>query len=776
MRWPPYRGRRFAFATALMLLAGCQNPPPPPGLTPIEQPRGLQPAAPRVNGVIPPDRSGQRAFVERAAAAAPAPADEPLPPAGAGAATQGGDVTLNFADTDIREIVRTILGTTLKVNYTIDPAVHGTGSIETGKPLPRSALLPTLEGLLNQNGATVVERNGVYAVVPIAAGVVTNQAAGANSVGAGAQIVPLRYTAAKDLAKLLEPYVAEGAKISADNARNALLVSGDMAVRQTLISLIRAFDTNLLAGQSYALFPAGDDEPGKLAGEFRTVLQAQTQGPLEDIVHVLPMERVNAVLVVSSQARYIDAARRFFGLASRVEDATARAWHVYYVQNGQSTDLANLLQQAFTPGHVSAAAAAPGSTAPGATPLAMGATAGGASGFGSANTGSTATGSTSGLGGAAGTSGGGLSGGLAGATSGTGGGAGGGLGSGLTALPAAGAQSPATEPLSSESETGGAAENRIRIIANPVNNALLIYATPSEYSVIEGMLRKVDIVPLQVLIEATIAEVDLNDQLQYGTQFFFTTDHFAETLGPSATSSSIPNFPTLGSLPFPSTSPYFVLSKSPTFALAALADVTKVKVLSAPQVMVLDNQPARLQVGQQVPVLTGTATSTLAAGAPVVNSVDYHETGVIMQVTPRVNSGGLVTLDIAQEVSDVAQAATNTVAGSPTFDDQVFQTRVAVQDGQTVGMAGLIRDNTSEENSGIPFIKDIPLLSTLLSMQNNSRARTELLVLITPHVVHDQRDARALTEDLRNQLINAGLVPQQLERRGATGSANPNGL
>jgi general secretion pathway protein D len=147
-----------------------------------------------------------------------------------------------------------------------------------------------------------------------------------------------------------------------------------------------------------------------------------------------------------------------------------------------------------------------------------------------------------------------------------------------------------------------------------------------------------------------------------------------------------------------------------------------------------------------------------------------------MQVTPRVNSGGLVALDIAQEVSDVAAAATNSVVGSPTFDDQTFVTRLAVQDGQTVGMAGLIRDNVSNDNGGIPLLKDLPILGTLVSTQSNSRMRTELLVLITPHVVHDQRDARALTEDIRSQLIDAGLVPQQLQRKGSPGVANPNGL
>jgi general secretion pathway protein D len=753
--------RAAVFTVPLLLPAGCQQPSQP-GLEPLEQPGQVQAAEPRVSGTIPVDRSRQRAFVERGSATVPAVA----PSRAAATAGQAGDVTLNFVDTDIREIVRTILGTTLKLNYTIDPNVHGTGSIETGAPLTREAVLPALETLLNENGATLVERNGVYAVVPLAAGATRNLVSGTNAAGAGTEVVALRYAAAKDLAKVLEPFVAEGGKVNAEPGRNALIVSGDAAVRQTLVGLVRAFDIDILAGQSYALFPVGDSDPAKRASELERVLQAQSEGALSGIVRVIPMDRVNAVLVVSSQARYIDAARRFFRLTNQVEDATARSWHVYYVQNGQSNDLENLLQRAFTPRNVSPTGGPPGATAPGAEQLNIapgGAQGGGPGGFG----GVTGAGRGAGAGGL---------GGLGGAAGGGGaGGAAGGLGAGIPAPPTAEAAPPATEPLSTETGPGGAGiENRIRIIANRRNNALLIYATPTEYSVIEGMLRKIDIIPLQVLIEATIAEVDLNDQLQYGTQFFFKADHIAFTLGPSGTTT--PPIPNLGGLSFPSTSPYFILSKAPNVALAALANVSKVKILSAPQVMVLDNEPARLQVGQQVPVLTGTATSTLTTGAPIVNSVDYHATGVIMQVTPRVNSGGLVTLDIAQEVSDVAPQATNSVSGSPTFNDQTFRTRVAIQDGQTIGMAGLIRDNASDGNTGIPFLKDIPILGTIMSTQTGTRTRQELLVMITPHVVHDQRDARALTEDLRSQLINAGLVPQQLQRRGAPGLNNPNGL
>jgi general secretion pathway protein D len=748
----------FALA-AVAMAAGCQSASPPPHLAPLQEPASLQPAAPRVNGTIPNEFSQQHAYV------APGVTEHPTvaaPPPGA-AASAGGDVTLDFVDADIREIAHTILGNMLKVNYTIDPDVKGTASIETGKPISRAALLPILETLLNQNGATVVKKDGVYRVTLIGPGAVSNVIAGGGALGAGTQVVALHYASADQLAKVLKPYVSGSSKIDPDPAGNALIVSGDASARTALVSLIHAFDIDLLAGQSYALFPAGDADPQKLAKEIEKVMQAEQGQPLEGVVRVLPMNRVDAVLVISSQPSYINAARRLLRLAHNVEDATARTWHVYYVQNGQALELQNLLQRAFTPEHVTPLpTAAPGTTAPGA-PTAI-STTGSPSGLGQTGTpaaGGTSTGGIGALPGAGGgtpTSSGAAAGMTLAQTSG---------GTGPTAgAGGASATSAATEPLSAE--TGGEgkeAANRIRIIADPRNNALMVYATPTEYSVIEGMLRKVDIIPLQVLISATIAEVTLNDNLQYGTQWYARIGGASAFLTQTGTALFNQSFT-------PNT---FVIGKNQSFVLNALADITTVKVLSAPQIMVLDNQPASLQVGQQVPVLTGQATSTLTTGT-VVNTVDYHNTGVIMLVTPRVNSGGLVTLDIAQEVSDVAAAATNTVQNSPTFDDQVFRTRLAVQDGQTVGMAGLIHDNVSEANSGLPFLKDIPVLGTFFSNQNNTRARSELLVMITPHVVHDQRDARALTEDLRSQLINAGLLPQELQAKPPTGSANPNGL
>ncbi len=314
----------------------------------------------------------------------------------------------------------------------------------------------------------------------------------------------------------------------------------------------------------------------------------------------------------------------------------------------------------------------------------------------------------------------------------------------------------------------------MRIIPDDQNNSELVYATPAEQDTVAAMLRKIDILPLQVRIDATIAEVTLNDQLQYGTQFFFKSGGINGILNNATSPLGNPASTVLGT-----SFPGFILAGhnlgGAPLAISALQAVTQVRVLSSPEIMVLDGQPARLQVGSLVPYLTSSAQSTIAGGAPIINSVQYQPTGVIMKVTPRVDTGGQVTLDIAQEVSQVDRTAPQTPGiNSPTFSERSVTSRVVVQDGQTVGLAGLISDSVTRGNQGIPWLKDVPLLGFLAGTQNNQRARTELLVLITPHVIHDQRDARALTEDLRDSLVNAAAVPQELNGLPASGSADPN--
>jgi general secretion pathway protein D len=758
---------RLAIAASVLLLSACQNKngvldPLPP----LAENSGV--ASERASGVVAAEARTQAA--PEISTGRPIGFTSPHLPSGG----KGGDVSLNFADTDLREIVRQVLGGILQVNYSIDPSVHGTASIETVKPLRRAELLPTLQLLLEQNGATLVQSGDLYRVIPTAA------AAASPTVGtdatAGTQMAQLRYASARELAKVLEPFIGEGARVVADPTRNVLLVSGEPQARATLMGLIRSFDIDLLAGQSFAVFPVSNGDPGKVAGELQKVFQTEGDGALAGVVRVVPMERVNAVLVVSSQSRYIDDARRLFNLVDQARKDTARSWHVYYVQNGQSMDIANVLQRAFTPQNVTAQpGGGPGSTAPGLGGQTLGGQSGG-SGFGQGGAsggigGGQGVGGTGGIGGSSGIGG---SGGGTGGLGGTGGTGGLGSQSGFAQQQGIGGgqagdqgNGPAQESLSAASPEQGAEQaNTIRIIPHRQNNAVLIFATPEEESTIEAMLHKIDIIPLQVRIDATIAEVTLNDNLRYGTQFFFKDGGINGTLSGVASGAIAGQFAG------------FVLSKGSSavqFALSALQSVTNVRVLSSPQLLVLDNQPARLQVGDLVPFLTSTSVGTITTTGAVTNTVGYQETGVILEILPRVNSGGLVTLDVSQEVSDVDTA--NQVVGiqSPTFLERKVRSRVVIQDGQTIGLAGLIRDNTSRSNNGIPFLKDIPILGLAFGEQDNTRQRTELLVMITPHVIQDQRDARALTEDLRQKLPHAGLVPQQLQNLPLQGSANPNG-
>ena len=753
--------RLTAASLILLALAGCvrQQTPAIEALPKLGSDAGVAP--PRISGDVgaPEAAVPVQSSTGRVASVSLSQAPE----------TGGGDISLDFADTDIRAVVAQILGSLLRVNYSIDPTVHGSVTLRTVQPIPRTQLLATLQGLLEQNGAALLKTGSLYRVVPAAAVAnATNLAESEESTGS--VVIPLRFASAVDLSKALQQYVGNGGKVTPDPGSNSLLISGGPQARQALVEVARAFDIDQLSGQSYALLPVGTGSAKDFATALETAFRSNTGGALANVVRVVPMQRASAVLVIASQPGYIADARRVYALVEATRRETVRSWHVYYLQSGRSNDVAYVLQQAFTPNDVTAVPTPPQSQGLG------GSSQGGGGGFSQPG-----SGNGGGLGGGGGGFGGGSSGGF-----GAGGGGTAGLqtaqSAGTATQPAAPAQSAAagtTNPLlgglDQSAGGAGAATDQMRIIPNDQNNALLIYATQREEDTIQAMLRKVDILPLQVRIDATIAEVDLNDALQYGTQFFFKsggingilntgTGSVGATAATTALNSSFPGF-FIGGANGAGGAP---------FAINALQSVTKVHVLASPQLLVLDNQPARLQVGAVVPYLSQQSQSTLVSGSPIVNQVQYQQTGVILQVTPRVNNDGLVTLDISQQVSNVAAGVTTAGLNSPTFNERSVTSRVVVQDGQTIGLAGLINDSDSHGNSGIPWLKDIPLLGALVSTQTNSRQRTELLVLISPHVLHDQRDARALTEDLRDNLINAAAVPDELTTKPASGSSDPN--
>jgi general secretion pathway protein D len=292
----------------------------------------------------------------------------------------------------------------------------------------------------------------------------------------------------------------------------------------------------------------------------------------------------------------------------------------------------------------------------------------------------------------------------------------------------------------------------VRIIADDINNALLVLASPQAYEMIEPAIRKLDIVPLQVLVEATIAEVSLTDQLRYGLQYFLQNDLSSQ---PKLTSTTILN---AGStLPIAAAFPGFSWlitgsSGNPKVILTALENITRLRVISSPHVMIRDNQKAELQVGNEVPILTQQQQS-IAANANVVNTIQYRETGVILSVSPHVNASGSISLDIEQEVSSVSQQTAGTDTNlTPTIAQRRIKSSVVVQTGETVVLGGLIQERQNKGTSGIPLLAQLPLIGSLFGTRIDDDDRTELLVLISPRVVRDPNDARRVTDEIRRRL------------------------
>jgi general secretion pathway protein D len=635
-----------------------------------------------------------------------------------------GDFSINFVNADARDVAKAVLGDLLKLNYVVDPGVQGPVTIETSRPVSRDAVLAALEAALRLSGIALVKSpEGLYQLVPAANAARENglerRQAGADGPGFGVEIVPLRYIGAQEMQHLLEPLVPSGAVQQVDAARNLLVIAG---TRQELASMnddVALFDVDWLSGMSFAFFSPQSVDAKTLAKELGQVIGG-SGSPMASLVRLIPIEGQNTVLAISPQPRYLDELAKWAERLDRPGESDERRIYVYRVQHGRAADLAAVLTKLITgSGEAGSAAGAirPGETAeaviarPAGAGDAAGAELGAAPALGASALGIPAPAPRAGL-------------------------------AGPGAIPS---PVPALDPETAPVEGRGASPreaNRPRITADEINNAVLIMATPREYAALTATLRELDVVPLQVLLEAAIAEVTLTKDLQFGVQYFVQKGNNQLTL----TNATTPITPSLPGFAYT-----FASGANISAILSALDTVTRVDVISAPEVMVLNNQTANLQVGAQVPIATQQATSVAAAGAPVVNSIEYRDTGVTLKVTPRVNQGGMVMMDVSQEVSDVASTTSSTL-NSPTINQRKISSTIAVHDGETVALGGLIIDNRSKTKNGVPLLQDIPVLGQLFATDQDQVSRTELLVLITPHVVDSDQKAQSVTDELRRKL------------------------
>lgn len=694
------------------------------------------------------------------------------------AARKEGKYTLNFDDADLNEVAKTILDETLKINYVISPKVSGRVTLQTTRPLSEEELIPTLESLLRLNGAIMIKDNDMYRIEPESNGIIGATGAKIGTpgqrIGPGFQlrIVPLRFVGAQEMQKILEPLMPAKSIIRVDTNRNMLWLAGSSEELSSVLETVQLFDVDFMSGMSVGIYPLSNVEPALIATEIQKIIGDTNKGPLAGLVKILPIDRLNAILAITPQPRYLEEIASWVGRLDRYSPNRMGSIHVYRLHNVDAVDLAKTLTNIFGGGSGSGSNA---SLRPGFQNSNIGASSQstpgtGGSGFsnsagdlGSSTSGDLGMGSSSGSMGssmgpnygadsASGTGSSGLgnttgSGGLGG-SSGTGG-SGGGFGS------SGGLGRGTQQNRSSTAQNIG----NVRIVADPVNNALVITAKYQEYQEIESVIKELDALPLQVLIDATIAEVVLTEELKYGIKWYFNAGNSAGGLGLTSLigKSSDSIISAAGNYAF---NYYLNFGKDLKILLQAEADKGKVNVVSSPSVMVQNNQEASMRVGDQIPILTGqygnfTGGSTTITGNPVYssyNSVQYRDTGVLLNVRPRVNSGGLVSMDIIQTVSNVDKSKQIQGINSPTIAQRQIKSNVAVQNGETLVLGGLIFESTTTAKSGIPLLYELPVIGDLFGTTDMNSDRRELVVLLTPRIVDTVPRGRELTNEFRRKL------------------------
>jgi general secretion pathway protein D len=641
---------------------------------------------------------------------------------------KGDGVEMNFDGADVQTVAKALLGDILQLNFVVDPRVQGNVTLASSGPIPRKDVLPAFESVLRMSNAAIVHSGNLVKIVPIPeAGAAAAISLGTGEPGFGVSLVPLRYTSASTVAKTAESFLSRPGAIRVVPSRNLLLVQGTTAERQAALDVVSTFDVDWLQNQSVGVYPLKSTSPETMITELERVFETSDGGLGQGVVRFQPVSRMNAVMVVTKNPKLLQQTTQWITRLDR-SDTTGTTLRTFRLKNGNSTQVAKILNDIFV-GRSGAGAGADTATrqlAPGVDSS--------QSRLDSLDRGSSSSGTT-------------------------------------TASASGGSDNHDSNPIAaafdsfSDRKTGDANASggpsgssgggnlprgtfqNLRITADAANNSIVVYSNQEDYRVVERALRDIDRPTLQVSIDATVAEVTLTDELQFGVQAFLSSKKgsiglFGATQA-AAQSAVLQNVA-------PGLNLLLGSQSQPRVILNALSNITDVKVLSSPSIVALDNQPALLQVGDEIPITTSSATVLSNSATPIVNTIQMRNTGVILKVLPHVHSNGAVQLEVDQEISNVVNADQQTL--TPTIAQRRVHSTVSVISGQTVLLAGLISERDQKSQAGIPGIRDIKFIGDLLGNTSNTRTRSEIIIFIKTRLIRNSVDAGAVTEEFRERL------------------------
>ncbi|WP_411832997.1 type II secretion system secretin GspD [Pseudoxanthomonas mexicana] len=652
-------------------------------------------------------RRGSGQMINRGAASAP-------PPSLRGASS--GAATFNFEGESVHAVVKAILGDMLGQNYVIAPGVQGTVTLGTPNPVSPAEALSLLEMVLGWNNARLIYTGGRYNIVPAdqaLAGTVaprTGDAAGAR--GHEVRVVPLRFISASEMKKVLEPYARPNAIVAVDASRNVITLAGSRSELENYLRTVEIFDVDWLSNMSVGVFPLQSGRATKVVADLEKVFGQDSKTPSAGMFRFLPLEGANAVLVITPQPAYLDQIQQWLErIDSAGEGSRLFSYELKYIK---AKELAQRLAEVFGAGASGEGRATGGpgnvSLMPGTDPVQIN------------DAGVDGRDGSVGFGGSSGS--------------------GGGLGSGSLSL--------------NQRDNGNAAVtlevegSRVGVSAVEETNTLLVRASASAWQSIREVVEKLDVMPMQVHIEAQVAEVTLTGDLSYGVNWYFeravTDVGLPSAEGRTTWSGLAGNITGTGSANN-AIGPGFswtFLGRNAAAIITALDEVTDVRLLQTPSVFVRNNAEATLNVGSRIPISSVTVNPGLG-GDSTYSQVQYLDTGIILKVRPRVTRDGMVFLDIVQEVSTPGDIPDDN--GNVRINTRRLKTEAAVQAGNTVMLAGLISDGANKGSRGMPGLSRLPVIGGLFGRQTSRSERSEVIVLLTPTIVRNPQEANALTDE-----------------------------
>lgn len=604
------------------------------------------------------------------------------------------EIVLNFDDADIYEVIR-MVADLLKINYIVNPNVHGKVTIHTAGKLKKIELLPVFYQILEANGLTAVKEGSLYKIVeqkeasrlPIASRIGREQKTISPADRVIIQIIPLRFISSKEMSKLLTPFVSsQGVILSHDDSNTLVVVDKGINILK-ILRMVDAFDVDVFGKVRYNFFPLKNMDAEEAVKVLDSVFSVKKNGKSE--LKFVGIDRLNMVLGVSTVPGVFGKVEILIKRLDMPSDLSEPRIYVYFVKNGEAKELAEILNEVFSTK-----------------------SSGERSKFGEESKASSRSTQRS-------------------------------LGMGN---PYAMKQRRSEKGREKKEARVlepflGTLRSQMRITADEVRNALIIQAIPSDYRVIEGILNKIDVLPRQVLIELMIAEITLDSAHQMGIEWNYVKGPGSPSTALLSASAGVSGL-------------QYVIGETDrwTAALTALASENKVDVLSSPSILASDNKEATINISTEVPVASAQYQYTAGTEPLLQTNIQYRNTGLILSVTPHVNDRGLVTMVIKQEVSDLSQ---NVQVGSetyPSFFKRSVDTTLTVAHGQTIVIGGLIKETKSNGISGIPGLIHIPILRYIFGKKTSSISKSELIILITPHVIRNLGDVDAVTREFKSKV------------------------